>query len=154
MKGEVTPTIKRCKPYMAFARQRIQQRKMPRLIKGASAADYNARKTTTNWSATTAATANTDVCTLTPSVFPATGLTYTWSPACLAVPSNAGSISGPVNVCPGTIVDYSIPGVPGAIFYNWTYTGTGVTLAGTSTLPTVSLDFGLLQRVAPDGNAG
>lgn len=113
-------------------------------LRGASAADYNARKTTTNWSATTAATANTDVCTLTPSVFPATGLTYTWSPACLAVPSNAGSISGPVNVCPGTIVDYSIPGVPGAIFYNWTYTGTGVTLAGTSTLPTVSLDFGLL----------
>lgn len=112
-------------------------------LRGASAADYNARKTATDWSATTAASANTDVCTLTPSVFPVSGLTYTWSPACLAAASNAGAISGPANVCPGTTVDYSIPGVPGATFYSWTYTGGGTTLSGTTTLPLNTLIFGL-----------
>ncbi len=110
-------------------------------LRGASAADFNARKTATNWSTTAAATLNTDVCVLTPAIFPASGLTYTWSPACGAVPSNAAAISGPLNVCPGTSVDYSIPGVPGAIFYNWTYTGTNTTLSGTSTLPVNTLIF-------------
>ena len=43
---------------------------------------------------------------------------------------------------PLSIIPY--PVCLGLYFYNWTYTGTGVTLAGTSTLPTVSLDFGLL----------
>lgn len=112
-------------------------------LRGASAADYNARKTAANWSTTTAATANTDVCVLTPSIFPSSGLTYTWSPACGAVPSNAGAMSGPLNVCPGTSADYSIPGVPGAIFYNWTYTGTNTISSGTSTLPLNTLIFDL-----------
>jgi len=112
-------------------------------LRGATAADYNARKETTSWSATTAATANTDLCALTPSVFPATGLTFTWSPACLGNPSNAGAISGPTTVCPGTTVNYSIPGVPGAIFYTWTYTGTNTTYSGTTTLPLNILDFDL-----------
>ncbi len=112
-------------------------------LRGATAADFNARKTTTDWSATTAATVNTEVCTLTPSVFPVDGLTYTWSPACLAVASNAGAISGPANVCPGTSVDYSIAGVPGATFYTWTYTGSGTTLSGTTTLPLNTLIFGM-----------
>ena len=110
-------------------------------LRGASAADYNARTTASNWSATTAATANTDVCTLTPAVFPSSGLTFTWSPACPASAGPAGAISGPLNVCPGTSVDYSIPGVPGAIFYTWTYTGTNTTLSGTTTLPVNTLIF-------------
>lgn len=110
-------------------------------LRGASAADFNARTTTTNWSATTAAAANTATCSLTPSVFPNSGLTYTWSPACLAVAGNAGAISGTNPVCPGTIVDYSIPGVPGAIYYTWTYTGTNTTYSTTTTLPLNTLDF-------------
>lgn len=112
-------------------------------LRGASAADFNARTTTTNWAATTAAVTNTATCALTNAVFPTSGLTYTWSPACLGNPSNAGAITGPTNVCPGTTWDYSIPGVPGAIFYTWTYTGTNVTYSGTTTLPLNTLDFGI-----------
>jgi hypothetical protein len=50
-------------------------------LRGASADDYNNRTTTTDWSATTAGTANNSNCSLSPTVFPATGLTYTFSPA-------------------------------------------------------------------------
>ena len=110
-------------------------------LRGATAADFNARKTNTNWSTTTAATVNTDICTLTPSIFPVSGLTYTWSPACLGVASNAGAITGLTTVCPGNSFDYSIAGVPGAIFYNWTYTGGGTTLSATTTLPLNTLIF-------------
>ncbi len=113
-------------------------------LRGATSADFNARTTTTNWSATTAAPLNSSTCSLTSSVFPNSGLTYTWSPACLAVPSNAGAISGSTSVCPGTIVDYSITGVPGAIYYTWTYTGTNTTYSGTTTLPLNTLDFSTL----------
>ena len=112
-------------------------------LRGAGNSDFNARKTTTDWAATAAATVNTDVCSLTPAIFPISGLTYTWSPACLATPSAAGAITGLAAVCPGTISDYSIPGVPGATFYTWTYTGTGVTLSGTTTLPLNTLNFAL-----------
>ncbi|MEO6489860.1 MAG: hypothetical protein ABIO04_07980 [Ferruginibacter sp.] len=111
-------------------------------LRGASNSDFNARKTSTNWSATVPATLNTDVCTLTPAVDPRSGLTYTWSPACLTSPSNAGAISGPVNVCPNTIIDYAIPGVPGAIYYAWTYSGTGTTISDTTTLPLNTFTFG------------
>ncbi len=48
-------------------------------------ADYNSRTTTTNWSATTASTVNTDKLTLSSTIIPASGLTYTWTfvpPAC------------------------------------------------------------------------
>ncbi len=110
-------------------------------LRGASSADFNARTTTTNWSATTAAAVNTATCSLTNSVFPNSGLTYTWSPICSVAASAAGAISGPTNVCPGTSVDYSIAGVPGAIFYTWTYTGANTTLSGTTTLPLNTLDF-------------
>ena len=112
-------------------------------LRGAAKTDFNARKTNTSWTNTTAATANTDVCTLTPSVFPPSGYTFTWSPTCLAVPGDPGPIAGATAVCPGTTVDYSIPGVPGAIYYAWTYTGGGTTFSDTTTLPLNSLIFSL-----------
>jgi hypothetical protein len=112
-------------------------------LRGATAADFNARKTTTNWAGTIAAVANTETCSLTNAVFPNEGLTFTWSPACLGNPSNAGAISGPTAVCPGSTYDYTIPGVPGAIFYTWTYTGTNTTYSTTTTLPLNTVGFGV-----------
>jgi hypothetical protein len=54
-------------------------------LRGASNADFNNRKTTTDWSATTAGTTNADNCTFTNVVFPASGQTYTWTPpSCIA----------------------------------------------------------------------
>jgi hypothetical protein len=50
-------------------------------LRGGSAADFNNRTTTTNWSATTAGGTNAATCSYTPpSIIPASGLTFTWSP--------------------------------------------------------------------------
>lgn len=49
-------------------------------IKGATNADFNNRTTTSNWSSTTAGGANTSTCTLSNTVKPAAGQTYTFTP--------------------------------------------------------------------------
>jgi hypothetical protein len=54
-------------------------------LRGSSTADYNNRTTTTNWAATTAGAANSATCAGTTTVFPASGLTFTWSPPTDAV---------------------------------------------------------------------
>ncbi len=60
-------------------------------LRGNSSADFNARTTSANWSATTAAGTNMATCNLTSAVFPVSGLTYTWSPPCSVAASNAGA---------------------------------------------------------------
>jgi len=49
-------------------------------LRGDSNADFNNRTTTTDWSNTTAGTANNNFCTMSATVFPASGLTFTFSP--------------------------------------------------------------------------
>lgn len=54
-------------------------------LKGATNSDFNSRKTaippqSTSWNTTAASTANNENCTLSSAVFPAQGLTFTWSP--------------------------------------------------------------------------
>jgi len=49
-------------------------------IKGASTSDYSNRTTTTNWSASTAGDSNSATMTLSTTVKPASGQTYTWTP--------------------------------------------------------------------------
>ncbi len=54
-------------------------------LRGGANTDFNNRTTTTSWSGTTAGTLNTSSCTVSSTVFPASGLTFTWSPpSCLA----------------------------------------------------------------------
>lgn len=55
-------------------------------IRGGSNADFNNRTTTTDWSATAAGTLNTATCTFTPTVYPASGQTYTWTPPSCPAP--------------------------------------------------------------------
>lgn len=55
-------------------------------LRGASAADYNNRTTTTNWAASTAGASNTATMTWSASVLPASGLTYTWTQASCITP--------------------------------------------------------------------
>ncbi|MDZ4182489.1 MAG: choice-of-anchor J domain-containing protein [Candidatus Cloacimonadaceae bacterium] len=50
-------------------------------LRGDSNADFNNRTTTTDWSATTAGTANNSNCTLSATVFPSNGLTFTFAPS-------------------------------------------------------------------------
>jgi len=49
-------------------------------LRGDSNADFNNRSTTTDWSNTIAGTANNSFCVLSATVFPASGLTFTFSP--------------------------------------------------------------------------
>lgn len=109
-------------------------------LRGASAADFNARKSTTNWSATTAATLNTDHVRFNNSIRPANGLTFTWSP-CTAPPGAAGVITGASPVCPGSTQTYSIAAVAGASTYNWTYSGSNTTYSATTNTPTNTFIF-------------
>ena len=54
-------------------------------LRGGANTDFNNRTTTTSWSGTTAGTLNTSSCTVSSTVFPASGQTFTWSPpSCLA----------------------------------------------------------------------
>ena len=55
-------------------------------IRGATA--FNNRTTTTNWSSTTAGVLNTSTVTLSSTVKPASGLTYTWTPPSCVAPSS------------------------------------------------------------------
>ena len=49
-------------------------------IRGNATTDFNNRTTTTDWSATTAGAVNTDACTLSTTIFPASGLTFAYTP--------------------------------------------------------------------------
>ena len=64
-------------------------------LRGASNAVFNNRTTATDWSATTAGAVNTATCTLTPTVLPTSGLTFSWAPPSCAAPGglNATSIT-------------------------------------------------------------
>ncbi len=109
-------------------------------LRGASSADFNARKSSTGWAATTAATVNTDLVRFSNTINPASGLTFTWSP-CTVAPGPAGVIAGPSPVCPNTTQVYSITTVPGAVTYNWTYSGTGATFPASTPAPSNSIVF-------------
>ena len=103
-------------------------------LRGNTSADFNNRKNTTNWAATTAGTLNTDTCSLTTSVKPASGQTFTWTPppACTGTPT-AGTASGPSGACSGVGFDLVLtgftPNVSGLTF-QWQ---SSTTLGGTYT---------------------
>lgn len=57
-------------------------------LRGSTNTDFNNRTTTTNWSSTTAGTLNSSTVTLSSTVKPSSGLTYTWTPPSCAAPSS------------------------------------------------------------------
>ena len=55
-------------------------------------------------------------------------------------PANAGTISGNSTVCQGdSAVSYTIPAISNATSYNWSYSGTGATISGSSN--SVNINF-------------
>ncbi|MGQ9846187.1 MAG: fibronectin type III domain-containing protein, partial [Bacteroidales bacterium] len=54
---------------------------------GTSSTDFNNRTTTTDWSATTAGTSNSATCTLSNTIYPASGSIFRWTPASCPSPS-------------------------------------------------------------------
>ncbi|NSW46129.1 MAG: fibronectin type III domain-containing protein [Bacteroidales bacterium] len=53
---------------------------------GTTSTDFNIRTTTTDWSATTAGTTNTATCTISNTVYPASGTTFRWTPSSCPAP--------------------------------------------------------------------
>jgi hypothetical protein len=95
-------------------------------LRGQSNADFNNRTTTTNWSATTAGSANNATCTFNSTVKPAAGLTFEWTPPPPA-PRTIGTIAAVQQTgtaAPGsaanTILRLDIPvtGATGALTLN------------------------------------
>lgn len=96
-------------------------------LTGASEADFNARTTATDWSATTAAGANTANMALSTTVFPAVGQTYTWAapPATPPVPTQDAPTVDCVN---GT--NLIVAGTPDAgVTWYWQSTASGTSTA-------------------------
>ncbi|MGV8048801.1 MAG: carboxypeptidase regulatory-like domain-containing protein [Anaerolineaceae bacterium] len=78
-------------------------------LRGSANTDYNNRTTTTDWTATTAGTINTATMTLTNTVFPASGLTYSFT-----IPAPVAAVySSPGNGALGVPVTLTLNWAPG-----------------------------------------
>ncbi len=100
-------------------------------LRGSSAAVYNNRTTTSNWSATTAGGSNAATCTIDAVVRPANGLTFTWTP-----PAPTWSWSPATFLTSTTIANPVAQNVTAA---STTYTVTATTAAGCTSFGTVTL---------------
>ncbi|MEI7422356.1 MAG: gliding motility-associated C-terminal domain-containing protein [Prolixibacteraceae bacterium] len=64
------------------------------------------------------------------------------------LPGTPQAINGPPSVCAGQVgVPYTVPAITNALTYDWTYSGTGATITGTSRTPTISF-----SNTATSGN--
>ena len=77
-------------------------------LKGPNATDYENRTTTTDWSASTRGTVNTATMALTSTVYPATGLTYTWTPPPPAANFTTSTKTAPAESLVGDPITYTI----------------------------------------------
>ncbi|NVO21063.1 MAG: carboxypeptidase regulatory-like domain-containing protein [Bacteroidetes bacterium] len=68
-------------------------------IRGASSADFSNRSTTANWLTTTAGATNAASCSLNSTVYPSSGLYFTWA----LIPPSAPTYSGPANNAPNVL---------------------------------------------------
>ena len=92
-------------------------------LRGANNADFNARTTISNWTTTTAAATNTNDCTFSSTVFPASGLTFSFvAPAPCTVSPTAGTTqSTSSSGCSGTAFTLTVTGDSGGagLNYQW-----------------------------------
>jgi len=136
-------------------------------LQGATA--FNNRTTTTNWASTTAGTLNTSTVTLSSTVKPASGLTYTWTPpvatVCTGTPTPGNTIASSASVtAPSGTVNLSLQNATTGtgVTYQWqlstTSSTTGFSNISGATLstytPTVTTNTWFRCLVACSGNTG
>ena len=115
-------------------------------LRGANNTDFNARKSTAstvppdNWDITVPATGNHDGVHYKRNLIPQVGLQFIWKPKCITLASPS-VINGPSPACRGTSQVYSIDSIPGASFYQWSYSGTNVTYSAVTTTYSNILTF-------------
>lgn len=99
-------------------------------LRGATAADFNNRTTTTNWSATTAGGTNAATCALQTAIVPTSGLTFTWTPPSCSAPG--GFVSSAITPNSATIAWNAASPVPSTGYeYYYSDVNTAPTGAGT-----------------------
>lgn len=99
-------------------------------LRGVGTTDFNSRTTDTDWSATTAAVNNYDAVTLSSTVVPASGLTFSWAlpPACTGSPVAGTAVTSASPVCPSEPFNLSLSGNTAAdsLTYQWISSTDGV----------------------------
>ncbi|RYF84073.1 MAG: hypothetical protein EON98_09735, partial [Chitinophagaceae bacterium] len=112
-------------------------------LRGTSNADYSNRTTTTNWAATTAGATNSATVTLSSTVFPASGLKFTWTPATCFLPNNIASSN--ITTSAATITWNAASGSPAGYAYEVRTSGapgsgaTGLVTSGNTTSTSLNL---------------
>jgi hypothetical protein len=111
-------------------------------LRGNSTADFNNRTTTTNWAGTTAGATNTATVDMSPTVFPASGQTFTWTPpsGCTGAPVAGTSNSSANPVCLGVNFTLSLTGatVASGLTYQWQSSTDGITYSNITGATTAS----------------
>ena len=138
-------------------------------LRGSLNADFNNRLTTTNWSSTTTGTLNSSTVTLSNTVKPTSGLTYTWTPpvvpVCSGTPNPGNTLSSSATVtAPSGTVNLSLQNATTGtgVTYQWqlstTSSTTGFSNISGSTLstytPTVTTNTWFRCLVTCSGNVG
>lgn len=99
-------------------------------LRGLTNADFNNRTTTTDWLATTSGTLNSDKCSISNTIFPPSGTTFTWTPpAPCTTPLGGVSTASISQGCVGAAFNLSITGstlAPG-ITYQWQSSSDSIT---------------------------
>jgi hypothetical protein len=132
-------------------------------LRGSVNTDFNNRLTTTNWTSTTSGTSNSSTITLSSTVKPASGLTYTWTPpACSGTPSPGNTISSSSTSTPNGTVGLSLQNntTGNGVTYQWqsspdnfTWTNFG-TSASTQTSPSITSNVWFRCIVTCSGSNG
>ena len=107
-------------------------------LTGNAFTDFNIRKSTTSWATTTSATVNTDTIAWSSTVYPASGLTFTWTPATAIVthPSTASQ-----HLCPSGISTAISVAASGATGYQWYKNTTASNTGGTLLTGAISSSY-------------
>ena len=135
-------------------------------LRGSLITDFNNRTTTTNWSSTTAGTLNTSTVTLSSTVKPTAGLTYTWTPpvipVCSGTPNPGNTLSSSLTSPPNGTVNLSLQNttIGTGVTYVWesspdnsTWTTFGSSSA-TQTSPLITSPTWFRATVTCSGNSG
>jgi hypothetical protein len=135
-------------------------------LRGTLNTDFNNRTTTTNWSSTTAGTLNSSTVTLSNTVKPTSGLTYTWTPpiipVCSGTPNPGNTLSSSLTSPPNGTVNLSLQNTTTGtgVTYQWqsspdnsTWTNFG-TSSSTQTSPPITSPTWFRSTVTCSGNSG
>jgi len=114
-------------------------------LRGLNNTDYNSRTGTTGWDVTTASTTNSATVTRTNTIYPASGLTYTWTPATCLPPSGINMSAIGTNTA---TVAWNIPSSTPANGYEY-YVSTTNSAPTSTTTPSGSITAGSSSYIIP-----